>query len=500
MTGLSIRARFPLGTFLGHEPTGQPSALPSTARLYSALVHSAGTGSSAVIGGDGDLTPSPEAIRALTWMEENPPTALQLPQTCPVSAPAGRARSWRLEGVFDRGHDYKTLRPQSDAVTLAGPIGWAWDGDVPDTVVRTLEALCADVSCLGESDSPVVLELASISPTHIGGEIRNELVGRSPGEIRLETPAPGRFEELEGAHRLAYPRKRPSAAADKHSWGARAGATSPGRSRIREHGYRPVREPSRGPWVCALELQLDNPIPPAEQVRWAVVLHRSLVAALGPDATPLVTGAYGPVPQPPNRVAIQYLLRSPGEAAILVMLPAACSLQETRDIHRAAREIKVLHRTRSDSRQVLGVRELDARDFWRPIPDGYNRLWESATPLIPDTRCGRGITFETLALVAVGYVFRDRFPSVGGRDRYRQLAAAVRDAGVRVVRVNRIADSRIEQYVHKAPQGVVVQPYRATYDLGGLVGTRELFALGQGRHLGSGLMVPLNVEEVLHAD
>jgi CRISPR-associated protein Csb2 len=51
----------------------------------------------------------------------------------------------------------------------------------------------------------------------------------------------------------------------------------------------------------------------------------------------------------------------------------------------------------------------------------------------------------------------------------------------------------VGRYVHRTAEGTVIQPYRATVRLGGLAGQQTVVAIGQSRHLGGGLLVPLDL-------
>ena len=174
MTALAIRARFPLGIFLGHHADGQPARYPDAARLHAALLHSAGKGSLAVAT-DGDLRAAPTSLAALQWLESHPPSAISLPGCVIAALPGGTTTSFRDEGVFNAEKGKAPTRrrmpkSQSDAVALDGPFGWAWEEDAPAEVVQTIARLCEDVSCLGEADTPVILEVGDIEPvsyTHL---------------------------------------------------------------------------------------------------------------------------------------------------------------------------------------------------------------------------------------------------------------------------------------------------------------------------------------------
>ena len=225
-----ITARFPLGTFLGHRTDGAPDPFPDTARLHAALTHAAGQATTAERDGD-ELRPSAAAISALRWLEQHPPSELQLPQRREV---AGRnrdryTRAWRDEGVMegqDKPWSRRVQKAQSDAVALAGTVGWRWEA-VPDDLVGVIDNLCADVSCLGETDSPVVLEVwgdEGWKPTHSIDE--TVTIFPAPGGLSVRTPVAGRFDELEADYRAANPTRHPKPHS-KHSWSARPGSATP---------------------------------------------------------------------------------------------------------------------------------------------------------------------------------------------------------------------------------------------------------------------------------
>lgn len=504
MGALGIRARFPMGMFLGHVGVGQRSPYPDVTRLHAALMHAAGKGLTAVVR-DGDLRPSEAALVALRWLEEHPPTALEHPLMMAVARES--ALSWRAEGVHEGGRaaprERKTLRAQSDATALAGPIGWGWQEDVPDEVLETLRVLCEDVSCLGEADSPVVLEVGDIQPTHLARGGVNELTRWAPGEIRLSTPVRGRVTELEAAYEKSRPSKAPTPALDRHSWTQQPGAPAPARTLIRDIAYAPIEPPRRiEPWTSAIVLNVDRELRPEERVRWCVAVHRSL-ASLLQEARPVVTGAYAEgEKQPANRVAIHYVEATflPGDdttgGGFVVMVPAVAEPTDLAPLERAARALKQVYLRRTDAVTVRGVTTLDPGDFWPAPAPGMRRLWSPVPGLVPETRRQRRgearWTLEDAALLAVGHAFRDRLEPLDTGDRYRAVIGQVRGWGVEVHDVRRIADSRVERYAHKTPPGVVVQPYTATFDLTDLVGERTLFALGQSRHLGGGLMYPVD--------
>lgn len=501
MDGLAIRARFPLGTFLGHRDVGKASPYPDTARLMSALAQAAGKGSTA-INVKGDLRPSPASAEALAWLEAHPPSALQIP---PSRFAAEQATvSWRVEGVLEKAgggyQDRKLLKHQSAGVALAGAVGWAWDESVPDHVADALTALCADVSCLGESDSPVVLEIGDVTPTHLRDSTQTRFP--SPGGLRVPTPQPGRFAELESDYEAARPAKPPTLPRDRHSFTEGPRPSGLSRSRVRDIVYRPV-EPGYPdlPWNDGIALPTGSRLPWDERVRCAVTFHRALVSRLGDDAPPLVTGNYPDgLPRPANRIAIHYVCGPTAQpelrdGALLVLLPRDAAPEERETIRRAVAGIRRVLRGQLPELTLGSGMDIDPERFWLPPLPGMARRWQPVPAAMPETRSPRSAPSWSLAdaaYLSIGHVFRDRLDlgRLRGDERYIESVRQVRAWGVDVSQARRIADSRIERFAHKLPTHLVAQPYSATISLGPLVAETAVLAIGQARHLGGGLLVP----------
>ena len=503
MATLVIRARFPLGVYLGHQPDGQPSPFPDTARLLSALLHAAGKGSSAVEV-NGDLRPSRQSFDALTWLEEHPPSAVALPQSTPVAGTGLSAEAYRDEGVHDKAQkDFPTRRKvrkhQSDAVALNGYVGWAWDEGAPDDVVTTIGQLCEDVSCLGEADSPVILELADIEVTHLRDTSLSAFP--APGGVAVRTPVHGRVDELEADYTLARPAKQPTTASDRHSWTALPASHRVAASRTRPMTYRPITPPLPDlPWVGAIVRPLLAPIDARDRVQWCVAFHRACAAYLADDAAPLLTGKYLKTVRPPaNRIAVHFLegevLRrtdSP-HGAFLVMAPRDANPEELALVMRAINGVRTIYRRNLTAIPLGSAESISTEHFWDGPLAGTVRYWRPIPGMVPETRRQRGQawTLQDAALLSIGHVFRDRLaPAQPGEDRYRSVIEQVKDWGVKVHDVHPIHDSRVERYAHKLPPGMVAQPYTARLDLSAVLPDQALLAVGQSRHLGGGLLVP----------
>lgn len=504
MSMMTIRARFPLGVYQGHTQDGSGDPFPDTARLQAALLQAASKGSLAVER-DGDLRASSASLAALAWMEHHPPVALMLPQTRRLGSRP--TVGYRDEGTWETRRRAlritKSSRVLSTGYAVDGDFGWLWD-DAPDDVFLTIDSLCDDVICLGETDSPVVLTTDPIEPTHWlqTGSTQLRRLGLS-----VRTPAPGRVTALEMAYEQANPTKPPSVARDAFAQNE-APAGSPVEMSglaIREYRGESVPIPPV-PWPSAIVLGTNQQVRVSQRVEWAVALHRMLAARLGDDCPPSITGNYTKgATQPPNRVAIQYL--SPAmfnnrtdlpNGAFLLMLPAGLAPEDRRILTRALRgKLRVF--CRHGEAFLTHDDELALDSFWPSPPTGWTRLWRPLPALVPETRRqrpkgGSSWTLEQAALLSLGFVLRDEIAADLGRRDYWELAERVTERGARVLNANLEADSDLSKYAHTVHAAMgVVQPYQALLDLGSLANDRTLLAIGQSRHLGGGLLIPVDV-------
>ncbi|AVL99997.1 type I-U CRISPR-associated protein Cas5/Cas6 [Gordonia iterans] len=509
MAVVGIRASFPLGVYRGHTAGERHDLLPSPLRLHSALVAAAGNGSSAVPK-SGGLRRVESSERALQWLEDNPPEYVELPDW-ETGVSTDRPYAYMDEGVVENVNTdpsrRKSTRFVADSTALAGPIGWGWDS-IPEEIASSLDELCADVPCLGETESPVVLEVREIEPTHRRSRSESPFASVA---IRLSVPSAGRTDELDSLYERAQPARTPSVSGDK--WKSTEKPLAPrithdcaihlGYDRLDDD---PQDQEAPAPWEHLVHIAVDKHIEAPHRVQWAVAMHRALVAALGTEANSAVTGRYPEgARRPANRVAIQYVdetsmqLSSHAELgpgfALLVSDDALAEVAPIVDLVRrlyrgGVGEIRLGHRTL-----------LEASTFWETPAEGARRLWCSAA-VVPETRRqkaveGRKWTLGDSALLSVGFVYRDRLgkPSQGPAGaRYREIVDRVQATGAAVIQASPIPDSNVGRYAHKVPEGVVVQPYQLILAPGSLVDERGLVALGQSRHLGGGLLVPMDVE------
>lgn len=514
----AIIADLPLGTYRAGFGEGQPDSWPSPARLHAALLSTAALGLHAV-DRDGHLHPSDAAIAALEWLESNPPDGLALPTSSSNRTATATYRDLGLLGPKRVG-TRMLLKRDHDSVALGGSIVWVWQDLPPKTVRDCLEDLCPEVPYLGRSDSPVRLRTAigQHEATHRRDPERRR--SRSRRDVVLPAAAPGRTQALRDAHRDGTRTRPPTLSNDRTSADEADVRPANVTSALRSERFAPIGEPDRQvvPWqrVWLAPLAEGTPAIPLDQrVRWAVATHRALIALHGDDAPALLTGDYLPgVARPANRLSIQVVDQHPMQVttfaspqALALAVPSDADPLAVSELVATLDELRVV-RSRGAALHLAPPAErpvpADGAAYWKPCAGGATRLWVAA-PAVPETRPpGKGgWSLEQTVAVSVAHVFRssfmdDELAALPRDARLRALSQRVLDRGVEVLSVRRLATSDVGRWVHKVPQGLVVQPYVATLTLGDLIDEGEAWlALGQSRHLGGGMLSPLDIHPAM---
>ena len=509
----ALTARFPLGVYRGHLPDGSPEVLPSFRRTFDALTSAAALGSEGVEGPDGIRTFSDRSRECLTWLAANPPDAVAIPPT--VAPRRDVATAWRKEGVFrkeGKAVNYKvTGRWMHSGTAIDGVVAWCWS-DMPGDVREQLDRVAADVPYLGESESVVVLSLRDdIVPTH---RLEPDATPLRPSGVPVELPAPDRLGALERAHRLGHPVKRPSKERDRHNTSAMPASRVPPTHGAVSVGYyvgeaEPVTSPI--PWPTAVLIPVAGPSPADNDlVSLAALMHRALVQRIS-AATPTgevpssITGIVADgSPRPANHLAIHWLAGSiPSlaegiEGDHLALLVPRDSYDEALEAIavgieglRSLRSRRMRYELRGDAAQLIAGDRL-----WRPPADGMRRWWRPSPVAVPERAIrvpgGDESAHAAIAMLwSLGNVFRDE-PGLGDSDpvsRRRNLEAR----GARVAAAAPVPTRYPLDYVHRTNRRSVVRPYTAMVDLGDLAPVTSAIAVGQARHVGGGLLLPVDL-------
>lgn len=526
-----IEARFLLGTYQGHRADGSADGLPDPARLHAALVAAAGLGPRAVAIG-GELTPSPNDQSALRWLETNPPHRILYPDHRKVAV--GDRVAYRHEGVIVKEvgvvKDKVVGRSHSDATALAGPVVWIWPS-MPSVVLESLGQLCSEVPCLGETTSPVQLVVAAgaESPTdtrdtHQALVLDADQESLDPGVVDIRVPHVGRTTALIDAH-LASRSGPPRPRQDGHAWTAYPAPSILPKAGLRFAAYVPEAPVAPElPWSRAVLIPMVpgrgvRDIPEEGRVAFAVSVHRALIARIGTGAVPTITGVYNDseARRPPNRLGIQYLSPSvtalmdlPGDVRpghlLALLLPANCDPTAEEQIRQALQGWRhVRYSGRDLPLEVEKTFGLSADQFWRAPAAGTLRRWVTVTPAVPETRPqtlpdGKRWTLADAVAVSAGLLWRDRLDETRrkrGPELFAHLRQVVRGQGFKVRDLVPITGRPVRNYVHATPENLVIQPYRALLDMGDLLPDSGVVAIGQSRHLGGGLLIPLDLPRAI---
>ena len=499
MQELGIIARFPLGVYTGHKRDGSADTLPDPVRLHAALLNSAAQGTHAVLGEQG-LEPSETSLKALMWLEKNPPDGIEIPEYMPVYKDA---RRFMYREVAPAKKKRKTeKRTISEGTAVSGKIGWVWK-QVPDDIANTLEQLCDDVPYLGESTSVAVLAPGDVNPN-----LNLDLQG-SPlesGGTMLRVPAIGRTNALLEMYR----NNNPTVENDKPKEEEKPENLPVTHECLTQVKYStPEPEYPEVPWSRALLLEIEGEeLSPEEHVALCVALHRAIIAGIGYGASSFFTGKYPRGAEvPANRLAFHYIpahyIQHLGikNSVIAIMVPENTSPEDLIQLGRSLNAVPYLWgRTFGKRKLYFGGQVINAHEFWPAVQPGYRRLWKPLTAIVPETRPvkkkdgGARWTLADSGLLSIAYVWRDKFNTAArGEQRYLELRNQVEEQSDAQVYHARTIHTRPTAYVHKVPQNVMPQPWRGVLSLGNLTNDRTIIALGQSRHLGAGLLVPYDV-------
>lgn len=515
----SLTIEFPMGFYQGHNASGEPELYPTPNRLYAALISAAfGIGVPKVAL---DVT-----LKAVTWMEGNPPDAVSLPEAVP---------SWHQEVVTYREKglikkDAKTKRISvkkleseraSQISALNGPVKYWWIESPSATQVQILAALAEEIPYIGERSSMarVFVHLDDEIPTEAFPLSKNHLLPDREAEC-LEYPEVGHFKELRDSYDAANPCRFPSENNDKYGTNEKENRFQVPRDHVGMARYRkPTSAETRTPWNRGFLVEVfktervDNQDPETlsghEYVAWSVALHRAIIKQIGWSTPAIITGSYPKgVDQPANHMAIQVLppgIRpfgtNPGDKnTFAVLFPPEATADEVELVRKALNTIRTLYLGKHGKLRLKYLSQFDPTKFWEPAKPGWSRLWAPHPAAICEIRGGqegpnggKWTVADALAL-SVGFVWRDKFvtPGLHGLSLYQNTVKQVIAEGISIQGTRKVHVSDISNYVHKHSISSVITPTTGFLDLSPICDGTELIAIGQSRHLGGGLLVPVD--------
>lgn len=484
---LYLAATYVLGAYRGRSSGGQLEDLPSPLRLHAALLAAAGSGPTAQEV-EGRLVPRLEDVALLEWLEEHSPDWIWCPS---VAAERSDVIHYRRSGTLDRGrYRQPKSRLLEQPAALDGPVIWGWE-ECPPEHLRTLHELLAEVPYLGSAESPVVLSVLDEAPTAPPMvRFQADPFKARPGRRTFQVARPGRTRALIAAYVKQL--ELPPARTDKPSTSEDEVIQVMPTVGLGSADYAYETENVDLPWtrVCVMQYAAKTAAP-EDPVRAAVALHRALIAKLGSDGSdvdPWITGRYAEgVPRPANRIAIHCIPRTDeanvqwlphADGAFLILIPRDVPSSTYEALSLAIGRLKKVWTDRqSGDLRIVHRTELSANHFWAPAKPGVRRTWVTWPAAVADRRAR---SLEKIVRTSLGMVWRDLGEDV---DDFELLAG------------RSLASRDTRRLVHRMNPEALRLAYQAHLDLSGIVGDTALVALGQSRHLGGGLMVPVDEEE-----
>lgn len=506
---LAISADFPLGFYQGRDASGSPEKYPDFARVFSSLLG----GAYSLERNEGrDTSKGLLDIDAqvFNWFESAAPDAVRLPVS--ILSKTG-AITFRNHGLIDSGTDRsRQSDPASIASFLDGPCVWYWQDTPSEAVFERMMAILTEVPYLGEAVSPVLLRAGEIDV------IPDDVLYRTNPSFDAKpmyVPSPGRVAELDTYHASLRPKK----IKDKLKGKEDEVTTAPPRVCIGTAYYKEKAAPAPtgcAPWRTGLLLRLEDGvrIPHEQRCMWTTCLHRALVRVLGDalpksmkkvqkDMLPLANCLAIQVVSPDMPVRSEYA--SLTSDMLVVMIPTDAPQDDETNIAAALEQIPTLYLGKLGSVRLSFDGEVaDLSRFWQPVQDGFKRWFETVPVFLPEGRppsrkkeSGSQWMLSDDVRIAIGHVWRNRFAVKETGDKGRiELSRAVEASGIAVTNCRLVPSSSPANYAHKINPGSPLVCSRAFIDLSPLDCDEALVAIGQSRHFGGGLLVPVDVPSV----
>lgn len=529
----SISADFLLGVYQGHDRRGHAEEYPDIARLQAAFI-SAAYALNAYKEEDGNIVECESGLglpdnmaAAIEWLESNPPDAISLPAAARTETTGISA--FRNKGLASKSKDKgKTQETALSRVSFEGSLVWWWNEAPDEAICRAFELLSPEIPYLGEAASPV--RIATCTEDSIPREVWTRAEGLGLDNIGYPTfgvPHRGRAEALQTAFTAGVKQKVPSAAKDACKSNEDEISDYWNDGLIDKAVYRfaldDVEATEAVPWAYGYILDVagngkETHWPPTEDeyIRWAIALHRALVNKCGNDVPLLLTGkgtraSRETIQLPANGVSIQIVDpslpldddASIDKPAFLVMIPSGADLEEVESVDQAVGALRKVFDGKLGAVSVTNARTVDLTRFWKAPEEGTTRWWQPRPLYVADNRPPyrnssnrEPWTLADTIRVSIGYVWRDELsPLEKSGKRQAELSRLVDEQGVVVVGERLLYPERMEKYVYHMNRGSFLTAATAWIWLGDLSSDCSAIAIGQTRHLGGGLLVPVDLPD-----
>ena len=497
------------------------------------------------------------------WLEANPPDWIRLPRHMRDNRQPS-VIVYRNRGSYDRKKTKSVNAMPSVAYGDTGDdlLLWQWEREPAPEIADLISRLCWEIPYLGEACTPVRVTATVASENDFPIDSEHALqngnedlsADKMSSMMEFSVPWKGHLRELQKGHATVYPKKSSAIRGDGGEEEKKV-LKNDLNSCVRKIGYirpgtRPKQE-SLHPWtlgffiparVIAQQEDPDACSPrryeewePNEStlVAWSVAMHRMLICQWGYGASPMLTGKYqnvNDVKRPANNVAIQILtsdmpvnpklhLDLPG---FLLMLPQDMPAEDIGMLSSVCERLtgqKLFYSKRFQTLELGDVdTTIDLVTLWQPVGKGYTRLW-SPYPLcmretrrIPDPVGSRRWGAKESVALAVAHTWRNYFSQLDDdkekeeldrESRYWQQADQVLedDGFVRIYGADMVTRAHMGDYVHKTQPGNLLVGLTAMLSFDVQSGLdRSAMAIGQSRHLGGGLLIPVDVSKQLLDD
>ena len=196
--------------------------------------------------------------------------------------------------------------------------------------------------------------------------------------------------------------------------------------------------------------------------------------------------------------------------AFILMIPSEMDAGELRKLGTLVRSLANSRIYYSHSKPALRLGNPipgEGVHLWSKPRDGMHRIWSPMPFSVNETQAekspagqSRSWTAECNLAVSIGHVFRNVFrgqiAEKRGRGKYWDLIDAVTagDSFVRILAARTVARPDMGDYVHRMREGFMITASTGLIAFENVI-KDEILAIGQSRHFGGGLLIPMDCPE-----